>query len=55
VLLRAHSPQPTRRTPLPHPLLPHPNPHAQQGDLTIPAYTPVEEEWFCDGYAAMLG
>lgn len=29
--------------------------HSLQGDLTIPAYTPVEEEWFCDGYAAMLG
>ena len=25
------------------------------GDVTIPAYTPIEEEWFCDGFAAMLG
>jgi len=25
------------------------------GDVTIPAYTPVEEEWFCDGYTASQG
>jgi len=25
------------------------------GDLTIPAYTPIEEEWFCDGFSALLG
>lgn len=25
------------------------------GDVTIAAYTPVEEEWFCDGFTAMLG
>ena len=25
------------------------------GDVTIAAYTPVEEEWFCDGYSAFLG
>jgi hypothetical protein len=25
------------------------------GDVTIPAYTPVESEWFCDGFSALLG
>jgi hypothetical protein len=25
------------------------------GDVTIPAYTPIEEEWFCDGFSALLG
>ena len=25
------------------------------GDVTIPAFTPVEEEWFCDGFTAMIG
>ena len=25
------------------------------GDVQIPAYTPIEEEWFCDGFSAMLG
>jgi hypothetical protein len=25
------------------------------GDTTISAYTPIEEEWFCDGYVAWTG
>ena len=25
------------------------------GDVTIPAFSPVESEWFCDGYSALLG
>ena len=25
------------------------------GDVTIPAFTPVESEWFCDGFSALLG
>jgi len=25
------------------------------GDVTIPAFTPVEEEWFTDGFAAFIG
>ena len=25
------------------------------GDVNIPAYSPIEIEWFCDGFAAMMG
>lgn len=25
------------------------------GDVNLPAYTPVEEEWFCDGYVSWTG
>jgi hypothetical protein len=25
------------------------------GDYTVEAYTPVEEEWFCDGWGAYVG
>ena len=25
------------------------------GDVSIPAFTPVESEWFCDGFSALLG
>lgn len=25
------------------------------GDYTVQAYTPVEEEWFCDGWGAYVG
>ena len=25
------------------------------GDVTIAAYTPIEEEWFCDGFSVFTG
>ena len=27
--------------------------NVQVGDVAIPAYTPIEEDWFCDGFAAL--